>query len=353
MKKIIHPWQTIVWVCCIGTAALTSILAIVGPVADESDFFSYYMRLAVGPLLDALVMFFNFFLVASLVYGAFYFFYSAFYIKRDPFQFFSRRFLTDTFWAGLRELWAIITLVLPIVATLLFVSMSMSYINPVNATRLIDIEVLRWDSFLFGSYPFIQWQGLAYPDLFIQAVNFSFMYLPLFLIGFSFYVFFWQRKVFGEMAAVFCLNLVLMIFFWQIFPVMSPHDRFIDNVYELPVPSAIEEQLASNYHPHPLIQQFLDQMRDNKNRSLNGTMPTSTLPSAHVAWATLLVYYAYRTRKWSLVLFLPVAIFSSIGTFLFAQHYVVDVPAGVAVLALSVFLVRLADRASLPQTRFI
>jgi len=119
---------------------------------------------------------------------------------------------------------------------------------------------------------------------------------------------------------------------------MSPHDRFVDNVYDLSIPLSVQAYV-DNYVPHQGIATFLEGMRERKETL--SVMPTSTFPSAHVAWAGFLVYYAYRVNRWLVVLALPFAALSSIGTFLLAQHYFVDLPAGILVSALAIFLVRL------------
>lgn len=341
----IHPWRVVVYTCMVGTGALLSLLALIGPVADESDFFSYYINLAVGPLFQTFLSFFLVVFCCLFIYGAFLFFSSAF-SSLDPTRFFSKEFLLKIVHVGVREFSSMLSIMVPVIFTFLFVSVSMSYINPVNATRLIDIRVASWDYALFGFHPFIVFQSISYPNWFVWLVDFSFMNLPVFLILSSVYVFFRDRRVFEEIAAVFCLSLILMIFFWQIFPVLSPHDRFIDNVYHLDVPQDIAEGLAREYRPQPMIQSFLESIRDRKNESLGGVMPTSTLPSAHVAWATLLVYYAFRVKKKSLIILFPIALFSTIGTVLFAQHYFVDVPGGILVMGLSIWIIRVLGRTS-------
>ena len=328
---------------CLASALVASILALVGPVADEADFFSYYLHLALGPVADALLLTILVCSLGGLIYVGFSLILGAVYHERDPREFFSRRFLVQKTKSILKGVFDVITLGGPVILTLVFVSLSMAYINPVSITRLMDDRIVKWDKALTGGYPFVVLNTIAFPDWFINAVDFSYMNLPLILIALALYIFVFHRSVFEEMGAVFCLRLVIMIFSWQVIPVMSPHDRFIDNVYQLPNSSQMEEALKER-QPHPLIQNFLSETRERKNRSLDGTMPTSTLPSAHVAWAALIVYYAYRTEKRFLWVLFPIAVLSTIGTILFAQHYFVDIPAGILVTALSIYLVRSLGR---------
>ncbi|MEK7187649.1 MAG: phosphatase PAP2 family protein [Patescibacteria group bacterium] len=343
MKKHVHPFRVIVAVSCIGSGIVASLLALIGPIAQESNFFSYYINLAVGPISDAFSFLFVFCFAAIFSFLAFSLFANAFYHKRDPHEFFSWDFLKKNIRLLGRGLGELMLEAGPVILTFVFVSLAMASINPVNATHLIDDRVVEWDRALLNSYPFISFTNISWPGWFIRIVAFSFMDLPVFIIAFSLYVFAFQRKIFREMAAVFCFSLVLMLFLWQIFPVLSPHDRYLDNVYNLPNSPSMNEALKK-YEPQPLIEKFLSEMRERKNQSLGGTMPTSTLPSAHVAWATLLVYYVWRVKKQLLLLFFPIAFLSTIGTFLFAQHYFVDVPAGIAVMMFAIYLVRFTNR---------
>ena len=341
MYKFIHPWRTVVYVCCIGTGVLASLLALVGPVADEGDLLSYYTNLVLGPVKNALVVTVLFSVAGALAYAGLLLTFSAFVKGHDPRHFFSRVFLNRMMNEIARGFAEIVIFAGPVILTFVFVSLSMAYINPVNGTRLMDEQMIQVDHVVTGTYPFIAFQNFHYPNWFLEAVNFSFLNLPIVLIAFSLYIFFFNRNVFEEMAAVFTFSLVAMLLFWELFPVLSPHDRFIDNVYHLNNPPAVEQALHTDYHPGVLIQQYLKDMRETKNYSLDGTMPTSTFPSAHVAWATFLVYYTWRTRKLWLIGILPFAILSTIGTVLLAQHYFVDVPAGVLVMILSIILMRL------------
>ena len=123
---------------------------------------------------------------------------------------------------------------------------------------------------------------------------------------------------------------------WFTFPVLSPHDRFIDNVYELPLSSRVQGYIAG-YQPQKEIVAFLEGMRKSKENL--SVLPTSTFPSAHVAWAVLLVYYAWRFEPWFGLTMLPFAVLASLGTFLFAQHYFADLTTGILVSLLSILIV--------------
>ena len=126
-----------------------------------------------------------------------------------------------------------------------------------------------------------------------------------------------------------------MLPIWILFPALSPHDRYIDNIYMLPVSEEVSHQLA-NYNPPPEIVDFLADMRKGKEGLR--WLPTTTLPSAHVAWAVLAIYYAYKADRRLLVIAAPLVIFSSLGTAMLAQHYLVDIPAGMATAIAAIYI---------------
>ena len=154
---------------------------------------------------------------------------------------------------------------------------------------------------------------------------------------FGAYLFYANQKLFREAAVAFCLSSLLAFSGWALFPVLSPHDGFIDNVYELPI-FAEAQVYVQVYHPQEEVHAFLTDIRESKENLT--VFPTSTFPSAHVTWAGLLVYYVYRLHRWLLIGAVPLAVLSSFGTFFFAQHYFVDVPAGILVSAFSIWIVR-------------
>ena len=195
--------------------------------------------------------------------------------------------------------------------------------------------------FFTHTFPSLSFATFDYPVWFIKAVDSSFSSLVLVFALFGAYLFYANQKLFREAAVAFCLASLLAFAGWTLFPVLSPHDRFIDNVYELPI-FAEAQVYAQEYQPQEEIQTFLTGMRESK-KNLD-VLPTSTFPSAHVFWGSLLAYYAYRLHKWLLLLALPFVLLSSIATFLFAQHYFVDVPAGIAVAILSVWAAKFLMR---------
>ncbi|MCA9367281.1 phosphatase PAP2 family protein [Candidatus Kaiserbacteria bacterium] len=65
----------------------------------------------------------------------------------------------------------------------------------------------------------------------------------------------------------------------------------------------------------------------------------SANPSMHMAWGVLIVMFLWRVAWWAGLLALPFLVFEAIGTILFLQHYVIDIPVGILVGFVSVWIV--------------
>ena len=226
---------------------------------------------------------------------------------------------------------------IPFVIGFYSLAFALGELNVLNSTRLVDEMLARWDILVTGTFLPLSIGAIQYPASLVAAIQFSFSYLVSGLTVFGLYLFQANQKLFREAAGAFFLAALISFAGWALFPVMSPHDRYIDNVYSAPVPADIQAYV-DGYTPQAEMQRFLDVMRQNKQGL--SVMPTSTFPSAHVVWAVFLVYYSWRVTKWFLLGTVPFAVLSSIGTFFFAQHYFVDVPAGIAVAVVSIAIAR-------------
>ncbi len=340
MSKKIEATELISYVSSAAIAATAIILMLTTPVPviEKGNSLNYYWGLFSNPLLIGG----HFLALACVAVGmtwAMIALIAAALRKKDPSRFFSLSFLkksAERLFSGAGDFFKLWT---PVIISILFLSFVLAALNQLNISRLKDELVVGWDKALTGSYPFIAFQNVPYPEWMVNFIKFSFFYLPVVLVFFGLYLFFSHRDRFREIAAAFCLSLAALLFFWELVPVLSPHDRFLDNVYALPISADIGQNLVSNYHPQPSIELILEKVRKIKTADLGGVMPTSTFPSAHVVWASLLAYYSYKTRRELGLLFGIVAFLSMAGTVLFAQHYLVDVPAGILVAAASIFTI--------------
>lgn len=223
----------------------------------------------------------------------------------------------------------------PIFLNLFLFSYVVGYINAVNRNRLIDLQLAALDHRITGSYLFLKLETISFPSWLIESVEFSFLNLPLFIVLVAIIAYLRSRLVFSKYAVAFFTSILLMIPLWLAVPVMSPQDRFIDNVYHLKDPPRMESALE-NFTPVPGVEEFLKQMRRAKGDL--DVMPTTTFPSSHAAWATIALIYLLEVSSAAGIFFAPFLLLSTIGTFYLAQHYFVDTPAGIIIGVVSVLI---------------
>ncbi len=227
---------------------------------------------------------------------------------------------------------------LPSLACIILSSLALTSLNQINSVHLRDDFLMGVDSSITGVYPSFYLASMGFPNWLTQSIIFSFEGLAVFLSLAAIYVFFEKRELFRELCAAICAMFLLMFPLWIIFPALSPQDRYIDNIYSLPVSVAVSEQISS-YDPAPAIGEFLERVRVQKDESDSPFLPTSTMPSAHTAWILMLGYYVFRVRRAAGLIFAPVVVLTILGTVLLAQHYFIDIVGGITVCSLSIVAV--------------
>jgi hypothetical protein len=225
---------------------------------------------------------------------------------------------------------------LPAFLFIILLSFTLDGLNGLDRARLVDAALLGPEHALFGGYVFVALGSIHYPAFLIRFIIFSFENMSGILLLSAFLLAYFSMRLLREQVASFCFAMILMVPLWFAFPALSPQDRFVDNVYHLPIMANIAVAITA-YHPGPQIADFLASVRAGKNGLAN--MPTSTMPSAHAVWAVLAGFYLFRAKKWLGWIALPFLAASFIGTVILAQHYFLDVLFGLAIAAFAIWVV--------------
>lgn len=227
-------------------------------------------------------------------------------------------------------------IMVPAFFLMLLISFILGEMNAMDRVRLMDVTLLGVDHALLGGYAFMVSSLIPYPAFLIQFIIFSFENMVGGLFLAAFVIAYINMRVLRELVAAFCFCTLLMLPLWIAFPALSPQDRFVDNVYHLSIPSQAAAIIAA-YRPDAQIAAFLAGVRTNKAGLAD--MPTSTMPSAHAAWAAIVGYYLFRAKKWLGWVALPFLLASTAGTVILAQHYFLDVLAGIFIAAIAIRVV--------------
>jgi hypothetical protein len=235
-----------------------------------------------------------------------------------------------------KSMFDLFKLAFPILLNLFLFSYVVGYVNAINRHRMIDTKLASVDFWLTGTYPFLKLEMIKFPAWLIEAIEFSFSNLTVFLVLAALITYFKNKTAFSKYAVAFFASIILMVPIWLAVPVMSPQDRFIDNVYHLKDPPQMTSALR-DFSPVPQVETFLVQMRKSKEGL--DMMPTTTFPSSHAAWATIAFIFLLETSCAASIFLAPFLILSTIGTFFLAQHYFVDAPAGILIGVVSALVV--------------
>ncbi len=201
--------------------------------------------------------------------------------------------------------------------------------------RLVDTLFAKMDESIFGFYPFF---ALSNQDVFSGKIPYLFIYSFLGLgiaMGIAWIVFyasgqkaFFSRYIMATVSAV-----MISLPLWFCFPANSPQNAYLNNVYNKEIDISLSG-ITKNYNPGECIMDF----HEGSGVEQGKTAPISTMPSMHVAWAIIIVYYFFKFKKRTIFLTLPWFFFSTFGTFYLAQHYFIDILVALPVAFISIWL---------------
>jgi PAP2 superfamily len=237
---------------------------------------------------------------------------------------------------GARKVAATLRILAPVFLFTIILSFTLDGLNAINKTHLMDLTLINGEKAALGNYGFMVFSAAPYPDVLIRFIILSFEGMSGILLAAAIVIASVRLNLLREFVAAFCVCMLLMVPLWLALPALSPQDRFIDNAYHLPVPREIASAVV-DFHPMPPIADFLATVRTGKSGLAD--LPTSTIPSAHAAWAVLVGFYLFRTRKWLGWIALPFLIGSTLGTVILAQHYLVDPIIGIMIAWFAIWAV--------------
>jgi hypothetical protein len=150
-----------------------------------------------------------------------------------------------------------------------------------------------------------------------------------------------NQKKFYQMFLALVLCGLFSLPFWYYFPALTPKEAYwANNSLLTQAPSDIKNVLTE-YKPNDNLLDFLGQTNnDNKPVDLNSYIIT-TIPSMHVAWATLAVYFGIEVSRWLLLILGPYFILNFLATIFTLQHYAVDSFTGVLVAIVAILVAKL------------
>jgi len=203
--------------------------------------------------------------------------------------------------------------------------------------NFIDSLLMNLDNKLFGFYPFL---GSYYQvDLFVKMIPllvFGYLFLGS-MMGITWIILYFSKKreLFSEYIVAMTLAVIIAIPIWIIYPANSP--RHLNNIYNpqrisqiySKVDMDVKEIIANNKLDYRILN-----FHEDIGIGRDDIIPISTIPSMHVTWALLILYYLYKVNKRTIFFTLPWNFLSTVGAVYLGQHYFMD-----AVIALPVAII--------------
>jgi hypothetical protein len=151
-----------------------------------------------------------------------------------------------------------------------------------------------------------------------------------------------NQKRFYQMFLSLILCGLLSLPFWYYYPSLTPKEAYwASSSFQESAPLNAKEVLIQYQPTYSLLKFLGPQSIDKGSISLNSYTIT-TIPSMHVAWATIALYFAVEISWWLLLLLGPYFILNFLATMFTLQHYAVDAFAGVFVAIIAILVAKSA-----------
>ncbi len=200
---------------------------------------------------------------------------------------------------------------------------------------LIDDQLMRVDKSLFSSYPFFwSYDWIPFFKYLSPLIVYSYNLLGT-MMGVSWIIFYLtkKREIFSKYIVAMVLSSIIGLILWFIFPALTPQDRYLDNIYGLEINPSIQA-LIKDYNPDKYVLDFQEEIRLEPDE-VGGV---STMPSMHVTWSMIIIYYLFKLKRKTVFITLPWFFLSTWGTFYLAEHYFVDILAALPIIVVVIWL---------------
>jgi len=206
--------------------------------------------------------------------------------------------------------------------------------------NLIDGLLMDLDNKLFGFYPFL---GSYYQiDILLKLIPFFIIsYLALgFMMGLIWVILYLSKnkELFYKYVIAMTLAVMIGLPIWMSYPANSP--RHLNNIYNPQriirdynsVDIAVKEIVTNNKFDYRILN-----FQEDIGIGRDDVIPISTIPSMHVVWALLILYYLYKISKRTIFFTLPWNFFSTVGAVYLGQHYFMDVVIAFPVAIIAIY----------------
>ncbi|MFA4937537.1 MAG: phosphatase PAP2 family protein [Patescibacteria group bacterium] len=230
----------------------------------------------------------------------------------------------------------------------LILSTSINWLNQrvdINILPLNNQSLMSLDKIIFGVYVPFWFQDIQNPlkNLFnfLSPILTSTYRALTAIISLLFLIVLTQNyRRFYQFFLAFVLCLIISLPLWYAIPALTPNHAYYKNILKNPISEPIQTMMA-NYQPNPNLQKFLFGKINTADLDAYNSILTTTIPSMHVAWATVALYFAIQISWWLGIIMIPYYLLNLIATVFTLQHYAVDSLLGILIGIFALFFSKL------------
>lgn len=180
-----------------------------------------------------------------------------------------------------------------------------------------------------------------------ELVAFCYPYTLNFAVMTIFVIAFFSAPLARQYLLAAFVSILIAAPLWLAFPAIAPYqlsmtDSFIQTqsqagIAEATKPVAALHAKFADTHWATSVAAYSEYW-ETETESLGHAV--SSNPSAHVMWGVLMTVFLWRANRMLGIASFTFTVFQVIGTMLFLQHYLIDLPAGLLVALLSIYISR-------------
>ncbi|MFH1111782.1 MAG: phosphatase PAP2 family protein [Patescibacteria group bacterium] len=237
------------------------------------------------------------------------------------------------------------------VISFIIFSASINWVNQQADLNIIPVNnqyLMELDKILFGSYVPFWFQDINNPyktffDFISPLLTFTYRLITAVIALLFIIVLAKNQTRFYQFFLAFVLCLIISLPLWYAIPALTPNYAYYQNILNNPISTPIKKAL-STYKPNDNLHEFLLRKINTTYIASKNSVLITTLPSMHVAWATVALYFAIQISWWLAIFMIPYYLLNFIATIFTLQHYAVDSLVGIIIGILAIILAKLIIR---------
>ncbi len=204
----------------------------------------------------------------------------------------------------------------------------------------IDNFMLSIDHYLSGTYiPF--WFHLTdnplkgYFDTAAPLLIRVYVSLAFGLSGALLFLVLFNKRAFIHLFTAFVVTLIISMPLWYMLPALSPLDAYLYPLIAPTIPADVQRAL-DRVELNQSIREYTGDLAKLNSGRANWFLPITCMPSMHIAWVTLIVFFLAVAWRPTLLVTIPYFLLNFMATIYTLQHYTVDVVAGIPLAAVAI-----------------